>query len=222
MMELRLAGKNQYNNFFVYWGVLIPFSRHIGDQKLLILEKAINDAQLLADTSAIICVEIGSYCGYSALGIARRLRQNDKLICIECDPNCVKWTKRLLAHADISERVNILQGKIDDQSLNALQVMLHGEAIHLLFIDHDKATYLKDLKLIEDWNLLRHGTIVVADNVLSFGAPLDEYLSHVRNPIGPYRSSTLHMSTVEYANSSDFTDRTDESLIDGVEVSVFA
>ena len=38
----------------------------------------------------------------------------------------------------------------------------------------------------------------MADNVLSFGQPLDEYLQHVRN-YGLYRHSELHRCYLEYS-----------------------
>jgi hypothetical protein len=53
-------------------------------------------------------------------------------------------------------------------------------AVDLLFIDHEKSQYLSDLQIIESHQLLQPGSVVVADNVLSFGRPLQAYLDHVR------------------------------------------
>jgi catechol O-methyltransferase len=71
--------------------------------------------------------------------------------------------------------------------------------------------------------LLRSGCVVVADNVLSFGVPLTEYLSHVRDPEGPYRSSEIHKETVEYSMVGVETDAPEEvnaMYEDGIEVSI--
>ena len=62
--------------------------------------------------------------------------------------------------------------------------------IDLLLIDHEKAAYLKDLQAIERRGYLRSGSVVVADNVLSFGSPL-----HVRKIHNIY---TIH--TIPYHN----------------------
>ncbi len=72
--------------------------------------------------------------------------------------------------------------------------------------------------------LLRPGCIVVADNVLSFGVPLDDYLAHVRSADGPFAASQLRQSSVEYsgqaASAADCSSAGSALLIDGVEISV--
>jgi hypothetical protein len=47
-----------------------------------------------------------------------------------------------------------------------------NRSIDLLLIDHEKSKYLCDLLEIERRGLLCAGSVVVADNVLSFGCPL--------------------------------------------------
>jgi len=44
--------------------------------------------------------------------------------------------------------------------------------VDVLFIDHEKALYLDDLRMVEAAGLLNAGAVVAADNVLSFGQPL--------------------------------------------------
>jgi len=57
----------------------------------------------------------------------------------------------------------------------------------LILIDHYGENYLPDLKLIEEHNLLRRGSAVVADNVVAHRPTVDPYLEHVRSS-GCYRS----------------------------------
>ena len=92
--------------------------------------------------------------------------------------------------------------------------LLRGGPFDLVFIDHAKERYLEDLRRIEALGALRSGSLVVADNVLCFG-PLEEYLSYVRDAEGPFASSELHRSFVEYTHGLD------EREADGVEVSVY-
>lgn len=56
------------------------------------------------------------------------------------------------------------------------------------------------------------GSIVVADNVLSFGQPLDKYLQHVRDKSvnGLYNHSELHKCYLEYSTAKAYSDRHDE------------
>jgi len=74
----------------------------------------------------------------------------------------------------------------------------------------------------EDVPLLHPGCVVVADNVLSFGAPLTDYLDHVRATEGPYASSLLREGHVEYSAVGGAAERgaEDELMLDGVEISV--
>ena len=66
----------------------------------------------------------------------------------------------------------------------------------LVFIDHDKKKYLTDLKLLRELNLIRKGSVIVADNILSFGEPLTEYTDYVRKISS---ESKLYQSFVEYS-----------------------
>jgi hypothetical protein len=123
-------------------------------------------------------------------------------------------------------------------------------AVNLLFLDHDKDVYLSDLKSIAlDLNLLEDGAFVVADNVLI--AKIEDYLKWVRGgslsvnqdgkveEIGNnssasakddddekgttilFESSTLFKSRVEYCTAEDVEEYGAESVVDGVEVSVW-
>lgn len=73
-----------------------------------------------------------------------------------------------------------------------------------------------------DVSLLRPGCVVVADNVLSFGVPLTDYLDHVRATGGPYACSLLREGQVEYSAVGGAAERgtKDELMLDGVEISV--
>ena len=68
----------------------------------------------------------------------------------------------------------------------------------------------------------------MADNVLSFGQPLDAYLRHVRAATDNslYSHSELHKCCLEYSNAEDYTSdadvaSTNNEYIDGIEISVF-
>lgn len=215
---------------------------HIGNEKSVHLEdavKSLTQGKPVVSTSEIYdgetCVEIGSYCGYSALRIVRLLSPNGKLYCIEREPSCVEWTRRLISYAGLEEKVVLLEGSVTPDILSKLSELLISNhqklAIDLLFIDHDKSMYKCDLEIIISNGLLRSGSIVVADNVLSFNTPLTEYLNYVKDPNGLFSSSITYHSRIEYsASTKDDASATtamhdkeplDGSLLDAVEVSVY-
>lgn len=195
---------------------------HIGDQKLTFLKDSVATATA-SGVPHLCVVELGSYCGYSAMYLAGQLEgsRGDRLFCIEADPKCVGWTRRMISYANLDSVVTVVASPASD--VDSWRASLSKEHIDLLFIDHDKSQYLNDLLRIEEAGLLRTGAIVVADNVLSFGVPLSDYLSHVRDPTGLYTSSKLYEGFIEYASgeSSNLSAAESPDLVDGVEISIY-
>lgn len=186
---------------------------HIGDKKLSFLYDAIDTMKSLhCNEAKRSLVELGSYCGYSAISIASRLEAGrDMLYSVENNEQCCGWTQRLVDYAGVSDRVTVIRNQAGN--CEQWKECLQTTTIHLLFIDHDKRQYLSDLKTIEAAGLLSTNAVVVADNVVMFG--LTEYFAYVRDPSGPFKSSQLFESTIEYAT----TDKEREN-IDGIEVSI--
>ena len=133
-------------------------------------------------------LEIGTYCGYSAITLLPCLRPNDKLIAIESDIECIRWTSQMLAKAGY--RVKVLRSDGDATSAAKAEavekaepdvLLLHGTAasciqsgrlaaalgaktmrVDVLFMDHDKAAYLPDLQALQKARLLAQTSLVVA------------------------------------------------------------
>lgn len=194
---------------------------HIGDQKLRYLKDAITMARN-QESSKLCVVELGSYCGYSAIYLASLLdkEKSDRLYCVEGDPKCVGYTRRMLSYANLDEMVTVIGSAASECSTWRSQ--LNKDHVDVLFIDHDKAQYLNDLIRVEKAGLLQSGSVVVADNILSFGVPLSEYLEHVRDE-ELYRSSQLFEGFIEYASGEgeELNPVKDAQLVDGVEISVY-
>lgn len=189
---------------------------HIGDKKRSILKSSV--LRSLENTACPVLVELGSYCGYSAVTIGMQLGEKGRLYCIERERKCVEWTRSLIEYAELSDRVTVIEGSVDDATLTLLQTDMAKSTskttIDFILIDHDKQSYASDLKKIEEKGLFSSGAIVFADNILSFGQPLHDYLDYVRDPTGPFSSSMLIESEIEYADG--FT----ETRLDGIEISV--
>ena len=207
---------------------------HIGDQKSLFLEDAIVKTRMSCPGRGEVIVELGSYCGYSSLRIAKLLSEGGRLYSIEKESQCVDWTMRLLDYAGLLHKVTVIHGCIDDNdlTLNKLKdLIIHDShinppSIDLLFIDHKKSLYLPDLKHIIASNLLHSGSIVVADNVLCFDEPLHDYLTYVKEG-GLFSSSITMHSALEYSSLPPGMDSgagatTSEPFhLDRVEISVY-
>lgn len=216
---------------------------HAGDKKLPIIGSAVKQALNGRTQVPLTAVEFGSYCGYSAIFIASLLNSlfGDMLYCVESNIDCVKWTERMVSFAGLSDRVKVINQPANNCNEWKQQISLHRSSgndrtvhdsnifIDILFIDHDKASYLNDLQATLHARMLKTGSVVVADNVLCFNAPLTHYLSFVRDENGPFRSSTLHETLIEYAvipkdhlveNHMPLRDSNGTYLEDGIEVSV--
>jgi catechol O-methyltransferase len=172
------------------------FLMNVGDAKGPLLRALVrglgNDARVL---------ELGAFVGYSAVLIAANLPPGGRLVSLEMNPVAAEVARAMIAHAGLSDRVVFRCGDSAD-----LLPKLEGP-FDLVFIDHWKDVYKRDLVALEQHRMLRGGTVVVADNV---GPAFDahEYLDYVRG-CGHY-DTRYEKSTIEYSDMED-----------GVEISVF-
>lgn len=172
------------------------FMMNVGDEKGPLLADCVRQAG-----NAPRILELGCFCGYSAVLMAGRLQDGGHLWSLEPDLESVAVARAIIAFAGLSDRVTVLPGKACD-----LIAGLTGP-FDLVFLDHDKDAYQADMAAIIGAGLLRPGSIVFADNV----GPVfraDQYLNWVRTH--PGFTSTYHKSHVEYL-----------TVEDGVEISVW-
>lgn len=146
-------------------------------------------------------LELGSFCGYSAIMIAARLGPDGRLVSVERSGTAARVTRANVEFAGLGDRVEVIRGS------SSKQIPTLSGPFDLVFLDHWKDLYKQDLQLLEEHGLLRPGSVVVADNVGElFGA--EPYLEYVRT-CGRYDSEN-RPATVEYSD-----------LADAVEVSVY-
>ncbi|XP_075041678.1 catechol O-methyltransferase A-like isoform X1 [Mixophyes fleayi] len=258
----------------------VEWAMNVGDKKGEIL-----DAVVL-ETRPRWVLELGTYCGYSTVRIARLLPPGARLITIEMNPHYAQVAKEVLQHAGLDTQLPPvsdnplpstpsssccgaeqpardatqptphqqkwrLQDALLYTTLHCLQLplqlfsrssqnpltpssppaqekeaerritgqtckveLLLGstsalipqlkkkfdiEKFDLVFIDHWKVSYLPDTKLLEESDLLRAGTVLLADNVTCPGAP--DYLQYVRN--SPRYQSQYYPAQLEYLQVED-------------------
>jgi len=167
---------------------------NVGAEKGLLLDAAVRRA------NPTLALELGTYCGYGSLRIARAA-PNAKVYSVELAEANAANARQIWAHAGVADRVTCVVGTIGDggRTLDALANQ-HGftsGALDFVFLDHaPKNAYLDDLKSILDRSWLRPGSIVVADNVRLPGAP--KYREYMRQQQGKLWNTVEHKAHLEY------------------------
>jgi catechol O-methyltransferase len=166
---------------------------NVGDEKGLLLDAAVRRAD------PALALELGTYCGYGALRIARAA-PNARVYSVELAEANAANARRIWQHAGVADRVTCVVGTIGDggRTLDAL-ANEHGfasGALDFVFLDHDKDVYLADLMSILGRGWLHRGSIVVADNVKVPGAP--KYRAYMREQQGTLWNTVEHKTHLEY------------------------
>jgi catechol O-methyltransferase len=109
---------------------------NVGDEKGALLDAAVRRV----DPKRVL--ELGTYCGYSALRIAGAAPEA-QVYSVELSPANAEVAQRIWTHAGVDDRVVCVVGTIGDggQTLDALsnEHGLRAGSVDLLFIDHEKS-----------------------------------------------------------------------------------
>ena len=169
------------------------FMMNVGDEKGEILDRAVRRVQPRR------ILELGTYCGYSALRMVRVMPSDARLYSVEFNPANAQIARRIWDYAGVGDRVTVV-GHLGDGGSTLGQLRAeHGftnGGLDFVFVDHDKSAYLPDLQRILGENWLHAGSVVVADNVKFPGAP--EYRAYMREQNGKSWHTTEHRAHVEY------------------------
>ncbi|XP_054507866.2 transmembrane O-methyltransferase [Agelaius phoeniceus] len=184
----------------------------VGPDKGRIVER------VLLERAPLRVLELGTYCGYGTVLLAQGLPPGARLYTIEGDPRHAAVAEKVIRLAGFSEEtVSTQQGGGWARCLpapvtesDAAQVELivgpseevipclrekHGLMnANLVFMDHWKRSYLRDLRLLESHQLLAEGATILADNVLFPGAP--HFLQYAKT-CGKYHCK-VHRASLEY------------------------
>ncbi|CAO2631146.1 Catechol O-methyltransferase [Lemmus lemmus] len=152
-----------------------------------------------------LVLELGAYCGYSAMRIARLLPPGGRLLTMEINPDYAAITQQMLNFAGLQDKVTILLGA-SENLIPQLKTKYDVDTFDMVFLDHWKERYLPDTHLLEEHGLLRKGTVLLADNVIVPGAP--DFLKYVR---GSNKFECTHYSSyLEYMK-----------VVDGLEKAIY-
>ncbi len=170
------------------------FMSNVGDEKGAILEDAV------AKAAPRLVLELGTYCGYSGLRIARAMPAGARLVSVDLSPANAEIAHAIWRHAGITDRAEIVVGRLGDGGRTA-DALTHTRgfgagAVDFVFADHALDAYVPDLELILSRGWLHPGSVVVADNVRFPGAP--EYRRWMRLHQGTSWHTVEHRTHVEY------------------------
>lgn len=138
------------------------FLMNVGDRKGLILD------EIVEKYKPVTIVELGAYCGYSAVRLSRKLPLAGQLYSIEISDDHAAVAREVVEFAGLSNKVSFIIGSSENM-LRKLHATV--KSVDMFFFDHAKGRYLPDLKLIEELRLLHPGSVIAADNVLFPGTP---------------------------------------------------
>jgi catechol O-methyltransferase len=169
---------------------------NVGDEKGLLLDAGVRRAD------PALALELGTYCGYGALRIARAAPAA-KVYSVELAEANAANARKIWEHAGVADRVTCVVGTIGDggRTLDTL-ANEHGfapGALDFVFLDHDKDAYLDDLMSIVDRGWLHPGAVVVADNVRIPGAP--KYREYMSQQQGKLWNTVEHKAHLEYQST---------------------
>lgn len=169
------------------------FLINVGDEKGQILDAAVRRARPRR------ILELGTYCGYSALRMAT-VAPEARIVSIEFNPANADVARRIFAHAGVAARITVVVGTLGDggATIRTLRES-HGfsaGSVDFVFVDHAKDAYLPDLQQIEAEGWLHPGSVVVADNVRFPGAPA--YRAYLKQNEGRSWRTAEHPTHAEY------------------------
>mmetsp|Transcript_33896 Transcript_33896/g.101034 ORF Transcript_33896/g.101034 Transcript_33896/m.101034 type:complete len:307 (+) Transcript_33896:2-922(+) len=128
------------------------------------------------------CLEIGTYCGYSALRIGRQLPEKGLLVSIEVDPLFAAIATKIVEHAGLASKVKILMGTVESKADRISNCLLSAPAANgsnpnpadFVLCDHSKELFVPDLNVLEKHGVVGPGTVVMGDTTVYPGEATSE------------------------------------------------
>lgn len=134
-------------------------SGHLEGQFLKMLVHAMRAERIL---------EIGMFTGYSALAMAEALPEHGRLIACEFDPFAAQVAREAFSRSPHGAKIRIELGAA---SVTLDRLTKECQGFDIIFIDADKAGYVRYFEAILDGGLLAPGGLICVDNTLMQGLP---------------------------------------------------
>lgn len=119
-------------------------------------------AEKQGTSEPVRCLELGTYCGYSALRIARNLPEGSTLLSVEKDELFAAIATKIIEFAGLEDKVKIWMGTVHSE-LMSIRERLDDKVADFILCDHSKERYVPDLKLLEEYGVVGQKTAVIGD-----------------------------------------------------------
>jgi len=173
------------------------FLMNIGNEKGLLLT---NELKKLGNDISIL--ELGCFCGYSAILMAKNLNELGKVVSLEINKTYAKNALEIIKYAGLKDKIIIIEGS-SEKLIGTLRY-----SFDFVLLDHWKNLYKRDLILIEKRGLLKSGSVIFADNVGRLISALvgsrgdsNDYLNYVRK--NKNYTNTNIKTYLEYSKAED-------------------
>ncbi|XP_070372782.1 catechol O-methyltransferase isoform X2 [Equus asinus] len=127
----------------------------VGNKKGQFLDAVVQEQQ------PSVLLELGAYCGYSAVRMARLLPPGARLLTIEINPDYAAITQQMLDFAGLQDRVTVVLGASQD-IIPQLKKKYDVDTLDVVFLDHWKDRYLPDTLLLEEHRISWHTCVGAA------------------------------------------------------------
>ena len=138
--------------------------------------------QLKKIGSDLTILELGCFCGYSAILMAKNLTKFGKVVSIEVNKTYARNALEIIKYSGLKDKIILIEGS-SEKIIGTLRYRFD-----FVLLDHWKNLYKRDLIAIEKRGLLKNGSIIFADNVGKLISALagergfsNDYLDYVRN-----------------------------------------
>ncbi|KAM8993037.1 catechol O-methyltransferase isoform 2-T2 [Ara ararauna] len=113
------------------------WAMNVGSEKGVILDKTVEEV------SPSVALELGTYCGYSGVRIARLLKAGARLLTVEFNPQFAAIAKQMFEFAGVQDKVRLLEGP-SEEIIPQLKKKYEVDTLDFVFLDHWKDRYTPD------------------------------------------------------------------------------
>jgi len=140
-----------------FWGT---YFNGKGSEEWALRSSALDVA--MKTTQPGLCMELGTYCGYTAVRIGRLLPKGTHLVSVEIEPLFAAIASKVVEHAGLRDVVSVEIGSVLER-LPAIQ-RKHGDGpLTTLLLDHKVSEFLPDLRFLEEKAFIDKHTKVLCD-----------------------------------------------------------
>lgn len=151
--------------------------------------KGAHATKIISDVRPKLCIELGGYVGYSTILFGSAVKDaaaaaaavgesGARYYCLERNPVFAGVIMALVSLAGLDDVVKVVIGPASSSLARLAQEGVFGDGVDFVFLDHQKSLYKPDLLLSESLGIIKVGTVLVADNMITPGNPLyHEYVN---------------------------------------------